>query len=48
MTFREFAILIVRLQALWVIFPLVVELTYFRVISTRSFHLGVLMSCLST
>ena len=28
MTFREFAILIVRLQALWVIFPLVVELTY--------------------
>jgi hypothetical protein len=28
MTFREFAILIVRLQALWVLFPLVVELTY--------------------
>ena len=28
MTFREFAILIVRLQALWVLFPVVVELTY--------------------
>src|SRR5690348_14043108 len=27
-TFREFAILIVRLQALWVLFPVVVELTY--------------------
>src|SRR5437762_3033025 len=28
MTFREFAILIVRLQALWLLFPVVVELTY--------------------
>ncbi len=28
MTFREFALLFVRLQALWVIFPAVVELTY--------------------
>jgi hypothetical protein len=28
MTFREFAILIVRLQALWVLFPVAVELTY--------------------
>ena|SRR6266700_7069686 len=28
MTFREFAILVVRLQALWVLFPVIVELTY--------------------
>jgi hypothetical protein len=28
MTFREFAILIVRLQALWILFPVLVELTY--------------------
>jgi len=28
MTFREFAILIVRLQALWILFPVIIELTY--------------------
>lgn len=28
MTFREFGVLLVRLQALWVLFPAVVELTY--------------------
>ena len=28
MTFREFAIVIVRLQALWILFPAIVELTY--------------------
>jgi len=28
MTFREFAILMVRLQALWILFPVIIELTY--------------------
>jgi len=28
MTFRDFAIVIVRLQALWILFPAIVELTY--------------------